>query len=150
MFDLTRKKALITGSSQGIGFAVAKTLSDAGATVYINGSSENKAIHAAQKLKNAIPAVCDLCRSDCAEILYSITGNIDLLILNASVQFRKSWDTITEVEVDTQLTVNFKSSVKLIQKYAPAMLENRWGRIITIGSVQQKKPHKDMLIYAAS
>lgn len=150
MFDLTGKKALITGSSQGIGFAAAKTLSEAGATIYINGSSEAKAIHAAQKIPNAIPAVCDLCRADCAEILYSITGDIDILILNASVQIRKSWDIITEEEFDTQMTVNFKSSVKLIQKYAPAMLEKRWGRIVTIGSVQQKKPHKDMLIYAAS
>jgi len=79
-----------------------------------------------------------------------LTGNIDILVLNASVQIRKRWDTITEDEFDTQMTVNFKSSVKLIQKYAPAMLENRWGRIVTIGSVQQKKPHKDMLIYAAS
>jgi len=150
MFNLTGKKALITGSSQGIGYAAAKTLSEAGAVVYINGSSETKAIRAAQEIPNAVPAVGDLCRPDAAELLYAITGNIDILVLNASVQIRKRWDTITEDEFDTQMTVNFKSSVKLIQKYAPAMLENRWGRIVTIGSVQQKKPHKDMLIYAAS
>ena len=46
--------------------------------------------------------------------------------------------------------VRFRASLKLIQTYAPHMLSQRWGRIVTVGSVQQRKPHKDMLIYAAS
>lgn len=48
------------------------------------------------------------------------------------------------------MKVNFKSSLELIQKYAPHMKEQGWGRILTIGSVQQYKPHKDMIVYAAS
>jgi NAD(P)-dependent dehydrogenase (short-subunit alcohol dehydrogenase family) len=46
--------------------------------------------------------------------------------------------------------VNFKASLKLIQKYAPYMQRQKWGRIITVGSVQQRKPHKDMVVYAAT
>ena len=82
--------------------------------------------------------------------MYEITGDVDILVLNASVQVRKAWNEITDDEFDLQMNTNFRASVKIIQKYAPKMIDNKWGRIVTIGSVQQKKPHKDMLIYAAS
>ena len=48
------------------------------------------------------------------------------------------------------MNVNFGASLWLIQKFAPAMQRNRWGRILTIGSVQQRRPHPDMVVYAAS
>lgn len=150
MFDLLEKKALITGSTQGIGFAIAKCLSEAGATVFINGTSEEKAKRAAEQIEGAQLAVCDLSLPDCADQLYEKTGDVDILILNASIQIRKAWNEITDEEFDKQIAVNFKASLKLIQKYAPYMQKQAWGRIITIGSVQQRKPHKDMLIYAAA
>jgi NAD(P)-dependent dehydrogenase (short-subunit alcohol dehydrogenase family) len=91
-----------------------------------------------------------LSKPECAETLYKITGDIDILILNASIQYRRAWDEIADEEFDRQMTVNFKSSLKLIQKYVPYMQKQKWGRIVTVGSVQQAKPHKDMLVYAAS
>ncbi|MBR3836731.1 MAG: SDR family oxidoreductase [Clostridia bacterium] len=147
--DLTGKKALITGSSQGIGLAVAKALNEAGATVYIHGAREEKAKRAAASIKGARLAVADLAGDDCAQRLYEQTGDVDILILNASIQCRAPWDQITEEDAQRQITVDFTASLKLIQAYAPYMLKQKWGRIITVGSVQQKKPHKDMLIYAA-
>ncbi len=150
MFDLTGKKALITGSSQGIGLAAAAALAQAGAIVYINGSNPEKVHAALENVPGAVPAVCDLGQADCGAILYGITGNIDILISNASVQYRSAWDCITDEEFDRQIHVNFRAALKLIQTYAPYMLERKWGRIITTGSVQQRKPHKDMLIYAAA
>ena len=150
MFDLTGKRILITGSTQGIGFALSKALSESGATVWINGTNEEKAKKATDKIKTVKLAVQDLSAPDCADKLYEKTGDIDILILNASVQFRKAWQDITDEEFDKQIDVNFKASLKLIQKYAPYMLEQKWGRIITVGSVQQQKPHKDMLVYAAT
>ena len=77
-------------------------------------------------------------------------GDVDVLVLNASVQFRHHWNEITYEEFDRQMRVNLYASLRLIQLYAPAMLEKRWGRIIAIGSVQEFVPHKDMAIYAAS
>lgn len=150
MIDITGKRVLITGSTQGIGFSIAKCLSEAGATVFINGTNEDKAKLAAKQLKKVQIAVCDLSLSDCAERLYEKTGDIDILILNASIQIRKAWNEIIDEEFDKQIAVNFKASLKLIQKYAPYMQKQAWGRIITVGSVQQRKPHKDMLVYAAA
>lgn len=151
MFNLKGKKALVTGSTQGIGFAIAKCLSEHGAEVFVNGAfSEDKVKNAAEKIEKAAPVYVDISKKDCAEKMHEITGDVDILILNASVQVRKTWDEITDEEFDLQMNTNFRASVKLIQKYAPNMIKNKWGRIITIGSVQQYKPHKDMLIYAAS
>lgn len=147
---LNGKKVLITGSSQGIGLAIAKGLSEAGAKVFLNGTNEEKAKNAAKQIRGAEVAVCDLSLPDCADRLYEKTGDVDILILNASIQCRKAWNEITDEEFDKQIAVNFKASLKLIQKYGPYMQKQAWGRIITIGSVQQRKPHKDMLVYAAA
>ena len=151
MADFKGKKVLITGSTQGIGLEIARQFSECGAVVYINGAaSEEKINNVVKSISNSRPALCDLSNPDCAEILYEITGDIDILILNASIQYRKAWDEISDEEFDRQIAVNFKSSLKLIQKYVPYMKEQKWGRIVTVGSVQQAKPHKDMLVYAAT
>ncbi len=150
MFDLSNKKALVTGSSQGIGLAVAKALSKMGCTVFINGRNKQKVEECVKNIALSKAAVCDLAEVDCAERLYEITGDVDILVLNASVQIRNGWDKISEDEFNTQMNVNFKAPFKLIQKYAPFMLKQKWGRIVTVGSVQERKPHKDMLIYGAS
>lgn len=151
MFDLTGKKALVTGATQGIGFAIAKLLADAGAVVYVNGaSSEEKCIAAAEKIKNAIPVRANLMNPEGAEELFEKTGPVDILVLNASVQYRKKWDQITADELEDQLQLNFKTSLRLIQLNGGYMKEQRWGRIVTVGSVQQYKPHPDMAVYAAT
>ncbi len=152
MFDLTNKKALITGSSQGIGASIAECFAKQGATVFIHGSSSaEKCKRIADKIGvNAKIAVADLSNDDCAEKLYEQTGDIDILVLNASIQFRKAWNEITLDEFKKQIDVNLRASLQLVQKYAPKMLENRYGRIVFVGSVQQFKPHKDMAVYAAS
>lgn len=151
MADFKGKKVLITGSTQGIGLEIARQFSQCGAVVFINGAaSEGKINNVVKSISNSRPALCDLSNPDCAEILYEITGDIDILILNASIQYRKAWDEISDEEFDRQIAVNFKSSLKLIQKYVPYMKEQKWGRVVTVGSVQQAKPHKDMLVYAAT
>ena len=151
MFDLTGKKALVTGSTQGIGLAVAKCLAEHGAQVYINGaSSYEKCERVAKTIPNSKIAFQDLSAEDCADKLYDITGDVDILILNASIQCRTAWDEIDSEEFDKQIKINFKSSLELAQRYVGGMKKNKWGRIVAIGSVQQYKPHKDMLVYAAS
>ena len=151
MFDLKGKKAIVTGSTQGIGLEIAKGLASQGAKVWINGaSSYEKCYQASREVTDSEIAFVSLKEKDCAKKLYGITGDVDILVLNASIQYRKSWDDISSEEFNEQMKVNFKSSLELIQKYVPKMKMNGWGRILTIGSVQQYKPHKDMIVYAAS
>jgi len=152
MFDLRGKRALVTGSTQGIGKAAAKLLSECGATVIIHGAtSMEKCQKAAEEMIGPVElAVADLSQPDCADKLYEQTGDVDILVLNASVQVRKAWDEITSEEFDKQIDTNLKASLFLIQRYVPHMKKQGWGRIVTVGSVQQYKPHKDMAVYAAS
>ena len=155
MFDLTGKVAVVTGGSQGIGEAIARALAKQGAKVYVTGATS---IEKCKRVTDSInaeggcaePIVCDLSKPGAAKEMHRLTGDADILVLNASVQFRNGWRTITSDEIDTQLTVNFKASFEAIQQYEPYMSKNKWGRILTVGSVQQYRPHKDMAIYAAS
>ena len=91
MFDLTGKRALVTGSTQGIGFEIAKTLAEHGATVYVHGvSSMEKCKAASGKIPNSIPVLADLCDTRAIDTLYAQTGDVDILVLNASVQYKKN------------------------------------------------------------
>ena len=150
LFDLTGKRALVTGSTQGIGFAIAKALAKQGAEVFVHGgTSLEKCKKAASQIPGAKAVLAPLNDHACADTLYAATGTLDILVLNASVQIRKPWQEITEEEYDTVLDVNLRSTLSLIQKYAPDMQARHWGRILCVGSVQEFRPHKDMLMYAA-
>ncbi len=149
------KKALVTGSSRGIGRAIALALAEDGYEVLIHCSNK---MEKAKEVVNAILEKggkasllsADLTDLSCTARLAHEMGKIDVLILNASVQFRNGWEQITKEECEIQVNANFVSSLLLIQAAAPHMKENGWGRIITIGSVQEQKPHPDMLIYSAT
>ena len=148
VFDLTGKKALVTGSTQGIGFAIADMLAKQGATVYINGaSSVEKCAAASKKIPNSVPVRANLLKRDEIDALYEATGGVDILVLNASIQYKRSWDCYTDEEFDAQLDCNLKSTYYMIKKYAPYMQKNKWGRIVTIGSVNEYNNHPELSVY---
>ena len=149
------KTAFVTGSSRGIGRAIAKRLAKEGYKVILHGVRESDHIKA---LKDEIEmgggvteiAVANLCDLESTKALFPAVSRADVLVLNASVQYRAPWQEITVEACQDQLNCNFISSMLLIQAAVPHMRENGWGRIITIGSVQEAKPHPDMLVYSAS
>ena len=156
MFDLTGKTALVTGSSRGIGRAVALCLAEAGADVVVHCTGRPEK---AQEVVDAIRAMGrkawfiqkNLMDEDCAEYIFSrLEQPLDILVLNASIQYRKAWEQITAQDFAEQMNVNLRASMLLIQKAVPHMREQHWGRIVTVGSVQEAKPHPDMLVYSAS
>lgn len=152
---LKGKKALVTGASRGIGSAIALELARAGADVVVHYAGNAAS---AQKISDEIKAMgressivqANLTDPAACEGLIEKIGPVDILVLNASVQIRKAWEEITEEEFYTQINCNLLSSMKLIQQAVPHMRKNHWGRIVTIGSVQEAKPHPDMLVYSAS
>lgn len=151
MFDLTGKTALVTGSTQGIGFEIAKILSEHGAKVFVNGSkSIEKCRSACEKIPNSIPVRANLLNADEIDKLYRETGDVDILVLNASIQYKRKWDEFTDEEFDIQLQCNLKSTYSLIKKYAPHMQHQKWGRIVTIGSVNQYNNHPELSVYGVT
>jgi NAD(P)-dependent dehydrogenase (short-subunit alcohol dehydrogenase family) len=150
-----QKTALVTGSSRGIGRAIALRLAQDGYFVYVHCVGS---LTKAQEVKDEIIAAggkadilsVDLCDIDAVKAMGRKLGNIDVLVLNASVQIRQKWSEITTEEAYTQLNCNLVASMHLIQAFAPHMQAQKWGRIVTIGSVQEAKPHPDMLVYSAS
>jgi glucose 1-dehydrogenase len=159
LFDLSGRAALVTGSSRGIGKAIALALAEYGADVAVHCAS---AVTQAQRVRDEIEARgrrsavirADLTQHDAPlrmfEELTAALGPIDILTLNASVQIRKPWQEITHAEFDRQMAINVRASLNLVQLIAPTMIERGWGRILTVGSVQQEVPNPEMIAYAAS
>ena len=149
------KTALITGSSRGIGRAIALRLARDGYHVILHGTSISDN---AQTIKRIIEEAggsaqimaCDLTDIERVSAFCESLPPIDVLVLNASVQYRTPWEEITLEDCQRQLNCNLVSSMLLIQATVSHMKRSRCGRIITIGSVQEEKPHPDMLIYSAS
>lgn len=149
------KKALVTGSSRGIGRAIAIKLAKDGYDIILHyAGNEKKAKETELMIKenggNVTVIKADLCDINAVKALAEKMGDIDVLVLNASLQYRNKWENITLDETKNQLTCNFVASLMLIQSAVPYMKKQKWGRIVTIGSVQEAKPHPDMLVYSAS
>lgn len=159
LFNLKGKTALVTGGSQGIGKAISLALAEYGANVVVNyRSGKEKAVQTQKEIKQK-GVLCwlvpfDLSLQDSAGKIFMFTKenniDIDILVLNASVQYRKSWNEVTINEFEEQINTNFRASLFLIQKIYPTMQSKGWGRIVTVGSVQQLRPHQQMIVYAAS
>lgn len=149
------KKAFITGSSRGIGRAIALRLAKDGYHVIVHCAGN---LEKAQAVKQQIEAdggsadvvQANLCDINQTQTLFEHVKDADVLVLNASIQYRNNWQKIPMDQCYDQLNCNFVSSLLLIQAAVDHMKQQKWGRIVTIGSVQEAKPHPDMLIYSAS
>ena len=158
-FDLTGKLALITGSSRGIGEGIALALAEYGADIIVVYHSDKKeGQEAVQKIKKlsrkAYLFQSDLSRKNSAQKLHKLLKDKkllpDILVVNASVQVPKKWLDISDQDFDQQVNTNFRSTLHLFQVFVPEMINKKWGRVLTLGSVQEQKPHPAMLVYAAT
>lgn len=158
-FDLTGRTALVTGSTRGIGRAIALALAEAGADVAIHGTSGGDHVDQVRDRILECGVKCtvilkNLADDDAPELLRNQAnqafGKLDILVANASIQLAKPWLNGTREDFELQININLRCAYELIKLAAPSMQERKWGRILTIGSVQESIPHPDMLIYAAS
>ena len=157
MFDLRGKTALVTGSSRGIGRAILLAYAGQGADVILHcrkpdQRAEETLALARETGVKVYSVYGDLSQKEAAAGIYREIQEqglqVDILVLNASVELRRHWTEISDEDYDLQLNTNLRSPMKLMQLFIPQMQQRRWGRVITMGSVQAK-PHPDMLVYAA-
>ena len=157
LFNLKGKKALITGSSQGIGYALARGLSDAGAEIVLNGRNKEKLDKAAKSLKSAY-SLYQLCFdvTDQKETKNKIDnfeeqfGSIDILINNAGMQFRSPLEDFPSDMFEKLLSTNVSSIFNVGQAVAKHMIKRGYGKIINIASVQTSLARPGIAPYTAT
>jgi gluconate 5-dehydrogenase len=157
LFNLKGKKALITGSSQGIGYALARGLSDAGAEIILNGRNKEKLNNAAKSL-NSSHRLYQLCFdvTDQKETKNKIDdfeeefGSIDILINNAGMQFRSPLEDFPSDMFEKLLSTNVSSIFNVGQAVAKHMIKRGYGKIINIASVQTSLARPGIAPYTAT
>ena len=158
LFDLSGRRALVTGSSQGIGLALAWALAGAGASVVLNGRDEDRLVEAASALREAgftaDTAAFDV--SDRAAVTSVIDqieaelGAIDVLVNNAGIQRRGKLEDFSEPDWHALVSANLDSVFFVGQAVARYMIGRRQGKIINVCSVQSELGRATIAPYAAT
>jgi gluconate 5-dehydrogenase len=154
IFDLTGRRALVTGSSQGIGLALAKGLAEAGASVALNGRDEAKLAEAALQIPGAATLAFDVTDHAAAraavDAFEAQTGAIDILVNNAGMQFRAPLEDFPADAFTRLLQTNVASVFNVGQACARHMITRRAGKIINIASVQTALARPSIAPYTAT
>lgn len=154
--QLAGKIALVTGSTQGIGLAIAQTLLAEGATVIVNGRRDalvRQTVRALSAQGVAHGVAADLSTPEGARSVAQAAeaiGPLDILVNNAGRFEVRPFGDISDDEWASMLELNLMSGIRLARAVLPGMLERDWGRIVFIASEQSAKPNADMLHYAVS
>ena len=164
-FSMSGRRALVTGGSVSIGRSIALAFADAGADVAIHYA---QAADIAFGKPDAVEETAGLIRQagrQCAAVeadfekpgearravgaASTALGGIDVLVICASVQYRTPFQSVTSEQIDRQIQINFKATIELFQAALTPMKERGWGRVITIGSINQTNPEAELSVYAA-
>ena len=154
--DLAGKVALVTASTAGIGFAIAKGLAESGAEITINGRSEQSVNAAIARLQNEVsgakarPAIADLSDADgAAQLLRAVTG-VDILVNNAGIYGPQDFYATDDATWDNYWQTNVMSGVRLSRGLLPAMVSKGWGRVVFISSESARNIPADMIHYGVT
>jgi len=154
LFDLSGRRALVTGSSQGIGLALARGLAQAGARVVLNGRDRTKLAAAADDLPGADILSFDVTDRDAVrraiDDFEATVGAIDILVNNAGVQHRTPLEDFPADDFERLLQTNVSSVFHVGQACARHMIERKQGRIINVASVNALMARYSIAPYTAT
>lgn len=151
--NLSGKTALVTGSTAGIGHAIAKGLAATGANVVVNGRTQGKVDEAVAAVKRAAQGgsitgvAADVSTAEGCAKLVKAQPDVDILINNTGIFEPKGFFDIPDEDWQRFFDVNVMSGVRLSRAYMPAMLKRNWGRIVFIASESALMIPKEMIHY---
>ncbi len=154
--QLKGKAALVTGSTAGIGLAIARVLAGEGARVIVNGRTEARVKAAAEEIQRAHPSAllepfaANLAEAGAAASALSRFPTIDILVNNLGVYQVKPFEQITDANWSSIIETNFMSGVRLSRGWLPKMKAAGWGRIIFISSESAVNIPAEMIHYGVT
>ncbi|MEV4800114.1 SDR family oxidoreductase [Nonomuraea sp. NPDC049421] len=153
LFSLHGRRALVTGGSSGIGYAMAEAIGRAGAEVVIVARTQSALDQAVTRMREhgvtASAIAADLGERDDVERVLATAGDIDILVNDAGNNIRKPMGDLTQDDYERTLAVNFTAPYLFGQHYGPKMAARGWGRIINVGSQQSVRAFGNSGIYGA-
>jgi NAD(P)-dependent dehydrogenase (short-subunit alcohol dehydrogenase family) len=153
LIDLSGKTAVVSGSTEGIGYAIAAGLAKSGARVVLNGRAQAKVDEALARLKDRAPNADaqgfagDLSTAEGCAALLSAFPQADILVNNLGIYQAKPFFEITDEDWERFFQTNVMSGVRLTRSYMNGMLERNWGRVIFLSSESGVNIPDDMLHY---
>lgn len=154
--DLTGKVALVTASTGGIGFAIARGLAESGAEVIVSGRSESSVNKGIQNLQQVVPgvavraAIADLSTPEGVASLLQVAANVDILVNNAGIYGPQDFYSTDDETWDNYWHTNVMSGVRLSRALLPGMVQKGWGRVVFISSESALNIPSDMIHYGVT
>jgi NAD(P)-dependent dehydrogenase (short-subunit alcohol dehydrogenase family) len=151
--DLRQKIAIVSGSTAGIGFAIARGLAESGALVVVNGRTQAAVDRAVASIKTDVEAAdvhgvaADLSTAAGCDALVSAEPTCDILVNNLGIYKLQDFFEIQDSEWTRFFEINVMSGIRLSRAYMPAMLERNWGRIVFLSSESALNIPADMIHY---
>lgn len=151
--QLQGKRALVSGSSKGIGYAIAKLLAAEGAEVWINGRTQKAVASACARIRDAMPQArvhelaADLSTAEGVAAAVAALPAVDILVNNLGIYERKPFGDIADADWQRFFDVNVMSGVRLARAYLSGMKARDWGRIVFVSSESALHIPGDMVHY---